>query len=145
MKLTKDELLAKMVDGKIVIDDDLELDELPWVGYGEKIIYLTVRGNLNVGGNLDVGGNLNVGGYLDVGGNLYWSHASMPKAKSIKCKRVLPKAWQRDYWGERLGISMDGCYDDIIARIMPVLDEWLKLDKWTSTERWMLELLIPKA
>jgi hypothetical protein len=145
MKLTKDELLAKMVDGKIVIDGDLELDELPWGEYGEKITNLYVGGTLFVRGKLDVRGDLYVAGDLFVRGNLYWSHASIPKAKSIKCKRVLPPEWQRDYWGKRLGISMDGCYDDILARILPVLDDWLKLDKWTPTERWMLESLIPKT
>ena len=163
MKITLDELKQKIseTNGILKYEKDIELESIPWKDVGEKIISfyvggnLYVRGNLYVGGYLDVGGdlyvrgNLYVGGYLNVRGNLnvrgdlYWSHASMPKAKEIKCKRVLPPAWQREYWGDRLGIdtSSPKCYDQIIDEIKPHLDEWLKLDKWTPTERWMLESL----
>ncbi len=59
-------------------------------------------------------------------------------------KHVLPMAWQRYYWQERFGNIVDienGCYDDVIKLIQPKLDTILALDKWTPTERWMLESL----
>jgi len=91
-----------------------------------------------------VGGYINVGGYLDVGGDWYWSHASMPSVfGKMTHRRILPPSWQRDHWGERLGVDTSGCYDEIIARLD--VHELLKQDKWTRTERWMLESLLPEG
>jgi cytoskeletal protein CcmA (bactofilin family) len=223
MKYTLESLMEKCIDGKIEIAGDVEIENIPWLNYGEKITSLmvsgdlnvrgylnvggdlNVRGYLNVGGYLDVGGCLNVRGYLNVGGDLdvlgylnvsgdlnvrgdlnvsgdlnvrgdlnvsgdlnvlgdlnvsgdlnvrgylnvsgdlnvlgyiYWSHASKPKARKIISKGILPPVWQREYWGERLQVSMEGCYPDILERIRPLIEGWLKLDKWTPTERWILE------
>jgi hypothetical protein len=144
---TTDELLALAKNGHITIDEDCTIEcGVPWYGIGDQILSLDVRGNLFVGGYLYVRGKLDVGGNLDVRGYLYWSHASMPiVGGAMKHKRVLPPSWQRDHWAERLGLSMDGCYDEIIDRLQPELPRLLASDNWSKTERWILESLQEKG
>ena len=118
--------------------------------------YLVVRSDLDVGGYLEVGGYLVVGGYLDVRGYLYvrgdylviagdliWSHAAVPLTPGkVYIRRILPPAWQRDHWQDRLGMDIsDGCYDEICKTVRQEIDRLLNDEKWTSTERWMLETL----
>jgi len=67
---------------------------------------------------------------------------SMPTLPEMHyINRVLPHLWQRDYWQERLGMELDGCYASLCKSIKPKLHSLLKDDKWSSTERWMLETL----
>ena len=113
--------------------------------------YLDVRGNLYVGGYLDVRGNLDVGGNLDVEGNLdvrgshvkckklYWSHFSMPRAKKIECKIVLPPCKDRDHWEERLGLDCSGDEVEALKRNTPKLKKLLGKKCWSKTERWMIQ------
>jgi len=62
----------------------------------------------------------------------------MPRvAGTLAHGRVLPPSWQREHWGERLGVNTTGCYDEILARLdIPKL---LRRRCWSRTERWMLE------
>ena len=107
---------------------------------------LYCRGSLSCGGDLSCRGSLYCGGDLFCGGDLYWSHISKPMVMgTLKAKRVLPPAWQCEYWQERLAgiveFNADSCYDSILKALIPKLDDVLAMDKWTSTERWMLESL----
>jgi len=110
---------------------------------------LQCGGDLNCWGYLHCGGDLNCWGYLNCGGNcaifgtLYWSQMSKPVVNGkFFHRRVFPQAWQREYWQERLGMDIsDGCYNTIIAAIMPELPKLLRRKTWTPTERWMLESL----
>jgi hypothetical protein len=94
-----------------------------------------------------------VGGYQVVGGNSFvsrhkfWSHIAMPKIGGrFWALRVYPPEWQRDHYGERLGVSMDGCYDRIEKeQILPRLKEFIAMDKWLPVERLMLESMLNKA
>ena len=90
-------------------------------------------------GDADFRGDADFCGDAVFRGDLFWAFPSMPKAESILVSRVLPPAWQREYWGDRLGVDVSGCYDAIISRLD--LHALLLLDKWTRTERWMLETL----
>lgn len=123
---------------------------------GDVIIYLDVKfshgiKNIKVKGNLDVRGNLDVEGNLDVGGNLYvrgshvkckklyWSHFSMPRAKKIECKIVLPPCKDRDHWEERLGLDCSGDEVEALKRNTPKLKKLLGKKCWSKTERWMIQ------
>ena len=136
---TPEELLAlRDKDGFIRVEHDLRIEcDIPWPA-GKEIAGLYVGGNLDVGGYLDVGGD-----YLIITGDLFWSHASMPKLPERSyIRRVLPHEWQRDYYQERLGMDIsDGCYDEICRAVYKQIVNLLRDEKWTSTERWMLETL----
>jgi hypothetical protein len=41
-------------------------------------------------------------------------------------------------------MKLSGCYEEIEKQVTPHLVEWLKLDKWTPTERWIMESWLPK-
>jgi len=143
---TTDELIALANNGVIKIEGDCEIKcNIQWRGVGEKITNLSVRGYLSGGGDLNVGGYLSVGGYLDVGGylsvggdlnvggNLYWSHASMPTVGgTMSVNHILPPAWQRSHWAERLGVELVGCYGELITMLQPELPRLLAMDKWSK-------------
>jgi len=64
----------------------------------------------------------------------------MPTQTHIKL--ILPPPYQRDHWQERLGIDISkGCYDTLCSRELKRITNLLKDEKWTSTERWILETL----
>jgi hypothetical protein len=136
---TKEELLSKLEKGIIEIQENVKITfDIKWDEIGEKILKLIIKGNCDIKGYCDIKGN------CDIKGDFFWSHAAMPKiGGKIKIRRVLPPAWQRQYWDKRLGINTTHlCYDEIIEKlILPNLNDWLALDKWTETERWMLESL----
>ena len=67
----------------------------------------------------------------------YWSFVYSPPFKTKG--KIYPPITTRKYWEERLGLSLDGCYKEIGEKIKPELDNLLKLDKWTSCERRILE------
>lgn len=115
--------------------------------------YLSVGDNLFVGGELEVGGdldvryNLSVRYNLYVRGNWFWSHASMPSVGGkLTHKRILPPQWQREHWATRLDqpwINDEAlCYSSIVKRLQPLLPELLAQDKWSDTERWILQSLV---
>ena len=140
-----DELLAlRDKSGTIKIEGHLKITcDIPH-SVGQDISGLDVGGYLEVGGYIYVGGNLYVGGqYLIVLGDLFWSHASKPNLpEKHYIKRVLPQAWQREYFQDRLGMDIsNGCYDQICLSVGKKLVNLLKDDKWTSTEKWMIETL----
>ena len=159
---TTDELLA-MRDSSGVINHEGDLKilcDVPWL-VGKHIIGIKVtgnlycRGNLDCGGylycrgNLDCGGNLYCGGYLDCRGeyfvcqDLYWGQAHKPVLPEKNyIKRVLPPEHQRDHWQERLGMDLsEGCYEHLCKIVFKQVLNLLKDEKWSSTERWMLETL----
>ena len=154
---TTDELLAlRNSAGVIEIYGYLRIEcDVPWGGCGENIAGIRVndldcRGNLYCGGNLDCRGNLDCGGNLYCGGehliifgDLKWQLANkpaMPEKNYIR--RVVPHEHQRDYWQDRLGIDLsDGCYDELCIKVFKQVSNLLREDKWSSTERWMLETL----
>jgi hypothetical protein len=137
------------VGGDLIVGGDLDVGGGLIAGHNLAVHNLTVRGDICVGRDLSVRGNLDVRGAVEVGGNLavrgdwYWSHAAMPLVGGrMTHNRVLPPAWQRDFWDKWLGVDASGCYDDVIARLnIPAL---LKDPKWSETERWMLKSLLKK-
>ena len=153
MKIVKttDELLAlRGKDGVIRIEDDLRIEcVVPWE-VGKEIAGIYVTGNLYCGGNLDCRGNLYCRGNLDCGGeyfivmgDLFWPQAHKPKLpEHTYIKRILPPAHQREHWQERLGMDISaGCYEDLCGKVLKQIINLLRDEKWTSTERWMLETL----
>ena len=57
-------------------------------------------------------------------------------------KRILPPPWQRAHYQERLGMDISqGCYATICKQVLKQILQLLKDEKWTPTERWMLETL----
>jgi len=57
-------------------------------------------------------------------------------------KRVLPPEHQREHWQERLGMDLsEGCCDHLCEVVLKQVLTLLKDEKWSSTERWMLETL----
>jgi hypothetical protein len=52
---------------------------------------------------------------------------------------IYPPAGAREYWEERLGMKLEGCYEKIYETVKPKLKDLLKLDKWTKCERRILE------
>ena len=168
---TVEELLAlRDNDGRIRADSNLVIEcDISYVD-GQKIGNISAdgeiyaRGEIYAGGNISADGNIYAGGEIYANGNisasgnisahgdiyahgdavmhgdLIWSHAAPPRIKGRWFhRRILPPAWQRDYWAKRLGVDMTGCYDEIIARLD--VDDMLTQDKWTPTERLMLESL----
>jgi len=168
IKSTKDLLALRDAGGVIRIDGDLRIEcDVPWIGAGEHVSRLRTTGNLDCRGNLYCGGNLDCWGYLycrgylycggnlDCRGNLYcggncavsgdllWSHASTPDVTGRFFHRlILPQEWQRAHWQERLGLDLgSGCYDEIVALVLPELPRLLRRKCWSSTERLILESL----
>jgi len=114
--------------------------------------YISTRGDISAGGNISARGDISArcgistGGYISTRGDvvtvgfLFWPHAAPPQIEGrIWCKSMVPPEWQREYWGRRTCILMDGCYDKIIPRVLQNLDTMLLDPKWTETERMMLE------
>lgn len=66
-----------------------------------------------------------------------WSFQYEPPFKTKG--KILPPITCREYWEERLGMKLSGCYEKIGKRIKPKLKKLLKLDKWTKCERRILE------
>ena len=136
---TTNELLALRDKGGVIrIDDDVQIEcDVPYSA-GVGIAGIVVSGNLDCMGNLDCKGD-----YLIIMGDLFWSHAhkpSMPTQTYIK--RILPPSYQRDHWQERLGIDIsEWCYDTLCGRALKRIPNLLKDEKWSSTERWILETL----
>lgn len=108
------------------------------------------------GGDIDTnGGYINTGGgYIDTGkgiikcGILYWRLMCLPKAGKIIVKKVRPDDFLREYWEERLGIKLEGCWREIEEQLAPILckiPELLKDPKWTPTERWIIESWLPET
>jgi hypothetical protein len=128
----------------------------------------TDGGNINThGGNIYThgggiythGGNINThGGDIDTHGGgidcctlncgiLYWCLMCMPVTKKIVAEKIRPDECCREYWQERLGIELTGCWDEIEKTLAPYLEkipEILKDPKWTPTERWIIESWLPK-
>jgi len=64
----------------------------------------------------------------------------MPEETHIS--RVLPDCWQRQHWQDRLGIDLQGgCYEELCGLVLKQIGRLLRDDKWSATERWMLETL----
>ena len=76
-------------------------------------------------------------------GDLKWQLANkptMPEKNYIN--RVVPHEHQRYYWQDRLGIDLsDGCYNELCTKVFKQVVNLLREEKWSSTERWMLETL----
>jgi len=71
--------------------------------------------------------------------NFYWDQIYIPRCKILQIKGfIYPTMLSREYWEERLGIKLEGCYSEIQKIVKPHLTDWLKSDKWTPTERWIL-------
>lgn len=94
-------------------------------------------------GYLDCRGNLNCEGeHAVVNGTLFWSHASMPNLPEKRFVRlVMPQAWQRAHYRERLGFELHGCYKEIREKVGRQVFALLKNEKWLPIERWMLECI----
>jgi len=138
IKSTKDLLALRDAGGVIRIDGDLRIEcDVPWIGAGEHVSRLRTTGNLDCRGNLYCGGN------CAVSGDLLWSHASTPDVTGRFFHRlILPQEWQRAHWQERLGLDLgSGCYDEIVALVLPELPRLLRRKCWSSTERLILESL----
>jgi len=133
------ELLAmRDADGVIRHAGDLRIEcDIPW-GTGKDIAGLYVGGNLDVDGNLYVRGERCI-----ILGDLYWGQAHKPKMpEQTYIKRVLPPEHQRGHWQERLGLDLsEGCYAELCLTVLKHIIRLLNDEKWSSTERWMLETL----
>jgi hypothetical protein len=71
---------------------------------------------------------------------LYWSHASTPKIpEKFYIRSIMPQAWQREHYQERLGFEVVGCYAQIRKDIGKKVFNLLKDDKWLPIEKMMLE------
>ena len=112
--------------------------------------YLYCAGKLSCGGSLYCGGNLACSGklscagdHLIILGDLKWQLASIPTLPDkYYIRRVVPHEHQRDHWQERLGLDLsDGCYDALCSKVLKHIIRLLRDEKWSSTERWMLETL----
>jgi hypothetical protein len=97
------------------------------------------------GGNIYTrGGHINTsGGYIDCG-ILYWRSMHIPTTAGgkITCISVYPDECTRSHWVERLSGIVDvssGCYDKLLERVRPRMQEILALDKWSQCERWIIE------
>jgi hypothetical protein len=65
---------------------------------------------------------------------------TMPEKAYIK--RILPPAYQKDHWQDRLGIDFgEGCYEEISKKVLRKINNLLEDNKWSKTELWMLETL----
>ena len=76
-------------------------------------------------------------------GDFYWAQAHIPEMpEQFYIKRVLPQPHQRQHWQDRLGMDLsNGCYEDVCSKVLKQVLNLLKDDKWSNTERWMLETL----
>lgn len=80
------------------------------------------------------------GEYFIVAGTLFWSHISMPKIpEKHYIKSFMPQAWQKEHCVERLGFSLDGCYEEIRKTVGRKIFNLLADNKWLPVERKMLE------
>ena len=107
-------------------------------------ISLTCSGNLYCGSYLCCVGRLScMGSHLIVLGDLKWQLASMPcLPDKYYIRRVVPHGHQRAHWQERLGLDLSrGCYDELCSKVLKHIIRLLGDEKWSSTERWMLETL----
>jgi hypothetical protein len=155
--------------GIIEIEGNLQVEcDIPWNGVGETIIGLVVsnnaefrgytefggyaefrgnavfRGNALFRGNAEFRGNaVFFGEYLIILGDLIWSHASpLGSPEKTYINRVVPATWQREYYQGRLGMDISsGCYDVLCGKVLKRIVHLLQDEKWTPTERWMLETL----
>ena len=107
------------------------------------------------GGNIyTYGGDIYTdGGYIDTDGGdiishkincgvLYWLSMEAPDVEEIECKIIYPDLRTRSHWQERLSDWVDvseGCYDELLEKIRPHLDNILASDKWSKCERWIIE------
>ena len=78
-------------------------------------------------------------------GILYWSLINMPNCRRVEAVKIRPAPHQRNYWQERLGIKLSNCWAEIEKTIVPQLPRLLSDDKWTPTERWILESYLPSG
>ena len=75
-------------------------------------------------------------------GVLYWLSMEAPDVEEIECKIIYPDLRTRSHWQERLSDWVDvseGCYDELLEKIRPHLDNILASDKWSKCERWIIE------
>lgn len=101
-----------------------------------------VRGHQTIRRSQDVRGHHSVGGDCCVFDWKIWAQASKPKfGGRFWARGVFGAAWQREYYAQRLGIKIDGCYQDIGDKLHHEAKKLLRSKKWTPTERWMLETL----
>ena len=115
----------------------------------------TYGGNIDTnGGNIYTrGGNIHTHGgsiYTNGGritsnkltcGTLYWQSMSIPDVKEIECKIVYPETSTRSHWQERLSDWVDiseGCYEELLEKVRPHLDDILTSEKWSKCERWII-------
>ena len=106
--------------------------------------YIYTRGGdiYTGGGSIDTGGGyINTGGGDMVCGILYWRLMCMPHVLKDKLAvaKVRPDVVCREYWAERLGMELVGCYNNIERALSERLPELLQREDWTPTERWILE------
>ena len=133
-----------------------------WIPQNDEPYNLVVSDGIDIdtrGGNIDTdGGNIDTrGGFIDTRGGfiytdggdikcgkLYWQSMQRPDVGvgKIEVSVVLPEEVTREHWVERLGGIVDvssGCYEELLGRVRPHLDEILALDKWSRCERWIIE------
>ena len=148
---------------RVGLDDCKKRDELgdnvyEWGGYNgvANIVLPGCDIVLSRGGSIDTGGGYiytrggyiyTGGGYIDTGGGymvcgiLYWRLMCMPHVLKDKLAvaKVRPDVVCREYWAERLGMELVGCYNNIERALSERLPELLQREDWTPTERWILE------
>ena len=117
-----------------------------WHIYSGKDIIAGVEiyssGNTVSEGDVYSQGSFRCFGDCVVGGVFFWNNQYMPDTRGMFFHRaVLPTEIARKHWSERLNMLLVGCYDDIIAQVLPELPRLLRSRKWSSTERWMLSSL----
>lgn len=67
----------------------------------------------------------------------FWSFVYPPPFKTEG--RILPPETAREYWEQRLGMKLEGCYDEIAEQLKPKLKTLLRRKNWTECERRILE------
>ena len=82
------------------------------------------------------------GNRLIVMETMYWSHASIPKLPAdYYVKFLMPPAWQKEHYQERLGFALKGCYEEIKKELGKKVFTLLNDEKWLPVERIMLECI----
>lgn len=120
-------------------------------------LYCSVNAPLMCQNNFKCDGNIYCrsllgcgGGHLQCGGDYFivellsWSHMAMPALPTqAYIGRVYPPNWQKDHWQARFGINIDEIIHDeeIQPGLLQRIKMLLKEGRWSSTERWMLEIL----
>jgi len=74
--------------------------------------------------------------------NLFWEFIYEPPFKTEG--KIYPTPACREYWEERLGMELEGCYKEIEKKIAPKLPKILKRKDLTRCERRILESWLPK-